>query len=200
MKNVTGRLTKYVLLAVVLGSFSGCSSVDDDIDLNRVLDVTLDTLTNYSDELDIKAKSPDSKLNSDDAFLGFAGALASNYNNAQPPLYNKGQIGVSAGNDAALLAYADTNLDQKYDKGEEALFLIEIDGENSRIIATSRSGAVSDHHFSGTGLMAGFLIGSMLSRQRSAGVNTKSLATKKTVTSKQAARSRAGSGSHSKGK
>lgn len=88
------------------------------------------------------------------------------------------------------------------DQNEDALFLIEVDGENSRVIATSRSGAVNDHHFSGTSLLAGYLIGSMLSRQSAAGVNKSALANKQPVTAKAAAsaRARAGSGSHSSGK
>ena len=75
--------------------------------------------------------------------------------------------------------------------------------ENTHVVeekTLSRSGAVNDHHFSGTGILTDMFIGSMLSRQRGAGVDTKSLAGKKPVTSKAAARARAGSGSHSKGK
>ncbi len=86
------------------------------------------------------------------------------------------------------------------DDKEDLLFKIEIDGENARIIASSSSGAINEHNFSGTGLLTGYLIGSMLSRQGRAGVNTQALASKKPVTAATAARARAGSGSHSKGK
>ena len=130
---------------------------------------------------------------------GFSKTLQANYNRAQPALY-PGTIGVIPQSDASLLAYDDANFSQSYDEGEAKLFLIEIDGENSRIVASGRNGAVNDHHFSGTGLLTGYLIGSMLSRQRMAGVNPSKLANKKPATAKSAAKSRAGSGSHAKGK
>jgi len=95
------------------------------------------------------------------------------------------------------LAFVDSDTNGNFDDGEDALYMIEVDGENSRVIATSRSGAVNDSRISGTGLLTGMLIGSMLSRQRASGANP---ASKKTQTAKQAARSRAGSGSHSRGK
>jgi len=199
------KILKYVIIAAVIGAiyFSDRSDdggyVEDDIDLNQVLDVTVDTLYAYQKELDGQKGEPEA----DQAFIGFAEELAVNYNKSQPVIYNKGSIGVSPQNDASLLAYSDTNINRELDKGEELLFRIEIDGEKARIIASSRSGAVNDHHFSGTSLLAGYLIGSMLSRQSAAGVSAKSLANKKTITAKQAAsqaRARAGSGSHSKGK
>ncbi len=197
-------IVKYVVIAAVIGGiyFSDRGGednyVEDDIDLNRVLDVTVDTLYTYQKKLDSAQGEPDA----DQAFLGFAEDLATDYNKAQPVIYD-GTIGVMPQNDASLLAYDDANLNNDYDEGESLLFKIEIDGEKARIIASSRSGAVNDHSFSGTSLLAGYLIGSMLSRQSAAGVSSKSLANKKTVSSKQAAanaRARAGSGSHSKGK
>jgi len=201
------KILKYVIIAAVIGAiyFSDRSDTDngsyveDDIDLNQVLDVTVDTLYAYQKELD----GQKGEAEADQAFIGFAEDLAVNYNQSQPVIYNKGSIGVSPQNDASLLAFSDANINRELDKGEELLFRIEIDGEKARIIASSRSGAVNDHHFSGTSLLAGYLIGSMLNRQRAAGVSPKSLANKKTVTAKQAAsqaRARAGSGSHSKGK
>ena len=117
----------------------------------------------------------------------------------QPPLHTA-PITVVPRGDASLLAYEEKTGNTQMDEGDDALFLIEVDGENSRIIATSRSGAVNDHHISGTGLLAGYLLGSMLTRQRGAGVTSKSLASKQPRTAQQAARSRAGSGSHSRGK
>ena len=132
-------------------------------------------------------------------FVGLAQRLETSYNSVQPPLHST-NISVVPRKDASLLAYEDKNANKDVDDGENALFLIEIAGEKSRIIATSRSGAVNDHHFSGTSLLAGYLIGSMLSRQRAAGVNSKQLASKQPVTAKAAARARAGSGSHSRGK
>lgn len=193
----TGSLVKYGLIAAVIGwvYFSGSNDneyVEDDLDLNLVLDVTIDTLDKVSETVS-------EETNPDEAFIILAETLAVDYNQSQPSIY-QGNIGVSPQTDSSLLAFDDANANKTFDEGESLLYLIEIDGEKSRIIASSRSGAVNDHHFSGTSLLAGYLIGSMLSRQRASGVSSKSLANKKTITSSAAAKSRAGSGSHSKGK
>lgn len=196
-------MLSYVIIAVVIAAiyFSDGSNdgnyVKDEIDLNRVLDVTVSSIENYQKELDAQPTPP---ADPDQAFIGFSQTLQTDYNAAQPPIYTGSTIGVSPQNDASLLAYADTNNDAQLNEGEQLLFLIEIDGEKNRIIASSRSGAVNDHYFSGTSLLAGYLIGSMLSRQRVAGVNPKSLSSKTPVTAKAAARARAGSGSYSSGK
>jgi len=201
MNKIKSNLIKYSLLAVMVSSIVACDRQSrEEIDLNLVLDVTIDTLTNYQEKIDMGFKSnPETKPDADNAFVGFAEALAVDYNRSQPPIY-KSTIGVNPQNDASLLAFDDKNGDTKYQDGEDILFKIEIDGEKARIIASSRSGAVNDHYFSGTSLLAGYLIGSMLSRQGRAGVNPKSLSSKKPISSKAAAKARAGSGSHSKGK
>jgi hypothetical protein len=197
---MSNTVIKYGLMAAVLGGVylyssnnSSPSFVEEEIDLNLALDITVDTLHSYSDSLG------DQKPEGDAAFLGFAETLGTNYNLAQPPLY-KEQIGVSPQADASLMAFSDTNMNRTWEDGEAILFKIEIDGEQSRIIASSNSGAVNEHHFSGTSLLAGYLIGSMMSRQRGAGVTSKQLASKKPISSQAAARTRAGSGSHSTGK
>lgn len=193
----TGSIIKFGLIAAVIGwvYFSNTdksTSVEDDIDLNLVLDVTLETLNTVSETVD-------EQKNADQAFIELAETLAVDYNKSQPAIY-KDDIGVSPQQDSSLLAFNDLNRNKRLDEKEPLLFTIEIDGEKARIIASSQSGAVNDHYFSGTSLLAGYLIGSMLTRQRGAGVSSKSLASKQPVTASAAAKSRAGSGSHSKGK
>lgn len=199
MNKTTMNVLKYGAIAAVIGwlyfsttSDNGSDYVKDEIDLNLVLDVTVETL-NVASENTVEG------ADTDQAFIDLADALATDYNRSEPAIYSS-IIGVSPQQDASLLAFADTNSNKELDKGETLLFKIEIDGEKARIIASSRSGAVNDHHFSGTSLIAGYLIGSMLTRQRGAGVTSKSLANKKPVSSRAAAKARAGSGSHSKGK
>jgi len=195
-------LLRYGLIACAVGGyflyseFGSQSYTEDDIDLNAVLDVTIDTIYSYQESLDAQKQET---LDPDNTFVEFSEVLQSNYNNATPVLF-AGQIGINPRSDASLLAYDDVNKNNTMEEGEDALFLVEIDGERSRVIASSRSGAVNDHHFSGTGLLAGYLIGSMMNRQRMAGVTSDSLAKKKPVTARAAAKARAGSGSHSKGK
>lgn len=205
MKN----LVTYGLIIAVIGYFfytsqsndadNSFAAANDDIDLNIVLDITVDTLDSFQKKLDLPSKDEQTTADDDQIFIQLAEVLGDNYNQAQPKLIES-QIAVSPQSDASLLAYADTNLNSVLDEKEDLLFKIEIDGENARILATSQSGAVNEHGFSGSGLLAGYLIGSMLSRQGRAGVNTQALASKKPVTAAAAARSRAGSGSHSKGK
>jgi hypothetical protein len=193
------NLIRYIPIALIAGyfiyaNFSGSSSVEDDIDLNQVLDVTVETIYAYED-----ANQGQAPENEDNAFIKFGEDLAVNYNSAQPAIY-KETISVEPQQDASLIAFVDKDANNSYTDGDEPLYMIEVDGENSRVIATSGSGAVGEHRISGSGFLTGYLIASMLSRQRASGVNSKSLASKKTQTSKQAARSRAGSGSHSRGK
>jgi len=179
---LVGIVTTTVLLA-------GCGPSTPDVDLRAVLDVTADTLESYS-------ATVSEDMNADTIFLGLAEELGRDYNAAEPALHAKPVV-VLPQADSSLLAIEDANNNQQADENEDPLWMIEIDGENSRLIATSKSGAVSDHRFSGTSLLAGYLIGSMLTRQRAAGANP---ASKQTRTAKQAARARAGSGSHAKGK
>ena len=159
-----------------------------------MLDVTVDTI--YAFEENNPSLDVSQEGNEDAAFLKFGEDLEANYNAASPAIYQE-SITVAPQEDASLIAFVDSDANGAFDSGEKGLYMIEIDGENSRVIATSGSGAVHDSRISGTGLLTGMLIGSMLSRQRASGANP---ASKKTQTAKQAARSRAGSGSHSRGK
>ncbi|MEO0972312.1 MAG: hypothetical protein AAFX85_04395, partial [Pseudomonadota bacterium] len=118
--------------AVVLAA--GCDTAPPDIDLYAVLDVTADTLVAYSDELD---QLDDSSLEPDAAFLGFSERLEEAYNAATPALHST-RVGVLPQNDASLYVYEDVNGNGEAEQSEDALWLIEIDGERSRIIATSR--------------------------------------------------------------
>lgn len=195
-------IVKYGLIAAVVAGFvyygseqDGGSYTTEDIDLNAVLDVTVDTIYAYEEKMNTMGEE---KPNEDDAFLGFTEELETRYNAATPALYSK-TIGLAPQNDASIMAFEDTNGNSEYEESEDLLFMVEIDGENSRVIASSRSGAVNEHRFSGTSLLAGYLLGSMLSRQRSFG-NPAAVAGKKPVTARAAARARSGSGSHSRGK
>ena len=168
--------------------------------MKRVLDITEDTIQSYQDKLETTGETD--QTDADAAFAGLADELATNYNTAMPALYSS-TLGVAPQQDASLLGFADSNSDGSYSSNEEGLFKIEVDAENGRLISSSRTGEVTEHGFSGTGLLAGFLLGSMMNRQRAAGVNTSQLANKKPVSAAAAqanARSRAGSGSHSRGK
>jgi len=168
-----------------------------DIDLNRLLDVSLQSISRFEGKMSLAKDS----LDGDSAFIMFAEQYSTDLNALQPPIHKK-TLGVQPNNDASLLGYEDLNANGELDDGEDGIFLLEIDGQNSRIIATAASGARYDSSVPpGTGFLAGYLIGSMLDRQRAFG-NPSAVASKTRQTASQArsARSRAGSGSHSVGK
>lgn len=187
--------------ALLLVTVSGCGvqRQQPDIDLDAVLEVTEQTLVDVDRAYAGEVSNP-----SDTAAMmsELADELETNYNGHVPALHD-GLVSVAAREDASLVAVADTNGNLEPDAGEIPLWMVEIDGENARLVATDREGAVQQSGFSGSGLLAGMLIGSMLSRQRMAGVNTSALAAKRPVSAaqaRQAARARAGSGSFARGK
>lgn len=80
-------------------------------------------------------------------------------------------LGLEIMQDAKFRGFADSNANGIQDDGEGEVFTVEIDEENNRLIATDTAGNASDLRFSGTGFIAGVLIGNMISRQRAAGVS-----------------------------
>lgn len=173
-------------------SLVGCSENVQRADLDRVLDVTSDTLYSFEN-------SP-SNTQDDAAIAAFATELQTNLNLASPAVH-PGPIGVNLNEDGSFLGYHDKDGNQALDSGEPEIFKVEIDGEGERLLA-SDSQATRDHGFSGTALLAGFLIGSMLGRQSKAGVNKSALSSKTSTpkSSYQSSRSKSGSGSHTSGK
>lgn len=186
---------KTLLAGVVLSGsilISACSESVDSADLDRVLDVTADTLYQFEQS----GPSAD-----DSAVDAFAKELQTNMRTANPHVH-KGPLGVEAKADGSFVGYYDKNDNMQRDSGEKDLFKVEIDSEKQRLIATDTNGYVRDHRFSGTGFLAGMLVGHLLSRQRAAGVNPKSLSNKQAMSKSQykSARSRSKSGSHTRGK
>ncbi|GAA0398963.1 hypothetical protein GCM10009133_04750 [Cocleimonas flava] len=157
-------------------------------DLDRVLGVASDSMTKFEGTEDV---------NKDNVMEKFSSTYQSNLNSAQPPLL-PGTIGVTPAKDGSLLSFEDKNNNNIQDEGEPDLFKLEVDSENNRLVASSQE-EVRESGFSGTGLLMGMLIGNMLSRQRATGANP---AAKRATPRKAApsAKSRAGSGSHSRGK
>lgn len=190
MSKLKSLLAGTILSASVL--ITACSESVANADLDRVLDVTSDTLYQFE-------QTP---AGEGDAAVGqFAEALQANMRAANPAVHT-GPVGIEANADGSFAGYSDKNNNAQRDSGEKDLFKVEIDGEKQRLIASDANGYVRDHSFSGTGLIAGLIIGNMLSRQRTAGVNSQSLSNKKAMSSSQykSARSRSSSGSHSRGK
>jgi len=189
-----------IMTATIL--ITGCSSKPASLDLDRVLDVTASTLETFESraQSDYGYETDADYTKTDVAMQDFIKQLRTNLNRANPQIHAD-PIGVNLADDGSIHGYNDANNNGSKDSDEVELFKVEIDSEKNRLIASSEN-YVRDHRFSGTGLLAGFLLGNLLGRQRNAGINPKSLSSKTAMSrsSYKSARSRSGSGSHSRGK
>jgi len=155
-------------------------------DLDQALNIAADSL--------IQFENSDTDISEANAMEEFASVYTNNLNAAQPPIH-EGPVAVAPQEDGSFSVFEDKNSNKLADSGEKELFKVEVDEVNGRLIATAET-YVRDRGFSGGGLLAGYLIGSMLGRQRATGTNP---ATRK-ASPKMSAKQRAGSGSHSRGK
>lgn len=189
-----------VIVVAIYAMFSGSlPSGPQRVDMGEVLDRTEATMVRFD------AAALDAGIQTlDDAQVAqFSEYLALTLN-ADPRFYDK-TMGIEVQPDASFLGFADDNADMVRDAAEAKLFTIEIDSANNRLIATDASGAGTHQGFSGTGLLAGVLLGNMLSRQSAAGVRPGSFNTRQTTArsaykAPSSARSRARSGGFSVGK
>ena len=209
MKSIKIASLSALLTATCL--LSACSPRTASVDLDRVLDITSQTLTAFEQEQAYNNYAENSEVKEDGASLTktamneesmqeFGKQLERNLNRAAPQIHPE-SIGVNMSEDGSVQGYNDKNNNGMKDSGEKELFKIEVDGEKQRLLASSGE-HVRDHGFSGSGLLTGLLIGNMLSRQRGAGISPSSLSSKRTVSKSayKSARTRSGSGSHSRGK
>lgn len=195
---------KTIIIVAVLGFvgysyFFGSSSGPQSADLGQVLDRTVFALDKYSDHLTKEKITEPTEKN-----MGELTGFMSQVMNSEPRFYDE-TLGVQLKEDATFQAYADANANGTRDSDEEEVFKVEIDSEKSRLIATDTSGNASDMGFSGTGFLAGALIGSLLARQLRGGVSKGSFANRKTTPrssykSPASARSKSRSGGLGKGK
>ena len=86
------------------------------------------------------------------------------------PRLHSGLIATRLGKDAKFTGVDDANRNKVADTDEKLLFTVELDGQNKRMIASDDSGRGTYQGFSGSGFLTGILIGSMLGRQRAAGI------------------------------
>jgi hypothetical protein len=168
-------------------------------DMGEVLDRTEAAMNRF------ESFAQDSSITSlDDAQVGqFTEFLALSLN-AEPRFYDK-TFGIELQPDASFVGFNDDNLNSVQDAGETKLFTLEIDSANNRLIATDETGTGAHRGFSGTGLMAGMLLGNLMSRQSAAGVRPGSFNNRQTTArsaykAPASARSRARTGGFSVGK
>ena len=178
-------LIAFVLFSTFFGN-NGANS-ESTAQLDRILGVANTTISDFENT---------EGVNENNAIDKFAVKYNESLNAAEPPIHST-PLGTIARENGSLLSYADSNSNGTLDEGEEALFMMEVDSENSQLVATNREES-RQSGFSGSGFLMGMMIGNMLSRQRATGTNPAARrATKKGTPS---ARRRSGSGSHSRGK
>ena len=166
------------------------------VDLNRILDVTVNEISSFESVLGEELRQGGDP---DLALFAFSESLQKSYNETVPALHSS-PVAIAPLVDATLLVVEDLNMDGQVQETEKEVWRIEIDGQNSRVIASSWQGEVRESNVGGMGgFFAGYLMGSMLNRQSVNG-SPSSVAQKRAAAPQYSARSRAGSGSHFRGK
>jgi hypothetical protein len=198
-------LSKLVIGALVIGGVivflddspsKPNEPVASKVDLNRILDVTVNEILSFESILGEELRQ---RGDPDLALFAFSESLQKSYNETAPALHTS-PVAIAPLVDATLLVVEDLNMDGQVQDSENTLWTIEIDGQNSRVIASSWQGEVRDSNVGGMGgFFAGYLMGSMLNRQSVHGTPS-NVAQKRTAAPQSNARSRAGSGSHFRGK
>lgn len=202
---------KVSVLSMLLFVLAGCGGGGnvEVIDLNRVLDVMVSTLDSMQAPMGSKKADDGQETPEKAAFMTeFNGNFAADLNAAK--LMSQ-PIGTEVNADGSITGFTDANKNMMLDGSDKKVFKVEIDAERSRLIATDlQNGYHRDSGFSMAGLAVGMLVGSMLSRQRGAGINSSKFSNMKmspknyhssaVAKAKSSARSKSGSGSFSKGK
>ncbi len=200
---MNSTVLKYGLIGLAVAGFFGYQAINKSAnpqtsDLGQVLDRTEFAIETYEEH----AKSNASSTALSDSQVEEFGIFLAQVMNTEPRFYDD-QIGMKVQEDAVFLGFKDSNANGVQDSDEKKIFSVEIDSENERLIATDETGESVGHRFSGSGLLTGYLIGSMLSRQRSAGITPNSF-NNRNVTSranyKPSARTRTRTGGSRSGK
>lgn len=188
--------------AIALSACSVSGPNQSEAKLSKVLDIAKNTMT--------RMNLTDSKVKASESADLFAINLtdAVNYNK----VYNQ-QISIIAQKDGSFDGFYDNNLNNIKDSSEKSVFKLEVDGNSNKLIASnSDSNKSVSSGFNMSGLFMGMMIGNLLSRQSSSGISREQMSRKSSsarssssvksaINSRRASsRSRAGSGSFSRGK
>ena len=169
-----GMIKTFIIGAVVLvgaaAIFGGGRG--QTADLGQVLDRTERGLIRFSEKLE--RKNIDTLTPKEVGELNYA---LKRELNAPQKFYGK-PIGVAMTEAASFIGYSDLNANNVWEQGDEQLFLVEIDNENKRLIATDMSGNATH---SGSNGFGGFLFISLGDRQRAAGIAPGSFNDRKTT-------------------
>ena len=163
------RYANFVIVSVLLTLVAGCGDVSVEVvDLNKVLDIFDQTLTELDkkeggDEAEVaEVKADQEKPEKRKEFLDL---YAKNLNAAK---LIKSKIGVQMEESGDVIGFKDSNGDNKKDTIEKKLFTVMIDSEGGRLIAKDEANHHRDRSYRPRGgFFTGYLIGSMMGRNRS---------------------------------
>ncbi len=185
---------------------AACTQSEPGPDLSKVVERTETAMTEYQAFLEQNGITEAGV----DELQQFETVLVENINGS--PRFYGSAIGVDVAEDGSVDGFKDTNANNEKDFGDNDLFKIEIDSANGRMIVTDlTTGSSTGFPFmsAGAGFLAGALLGNLLGRQRSAGIqpgsfNNRSVQSPSQYANQRAtssqARSRARSGGPSRGK
>ncbi len=170
---------KLLLCLGLLTTLCGCSSISVDVvDLNKVLDEFQATLTELDGKEAGDANAAGAGAGAEQAVVGvevvekedeekkkeFLTLFATKLNAAK--LVSK-PIGVEMHESGSINGFVDLNKNNTKDLSEKELFKIEIDEERGRVIASDNGGHYRDHRYRPGRFFTGYMLGSMLGRNRS---------------------------------
>ncbi len=159
-------LTSLVLSCAVLTACGGPPPGTQPINLSSVMDRIVATVEKFDAYLRrYEYKSVDEAM-----FRQFAQTIQDDLNHK--PRIHSSLIATQFRKNGALTGYGDLNGNGRPDDQEPKLFTLEFDPDNNRIILTGAAyGETTGHAMSRKrGFFAGVFIGSLMSRQRTAGI------------------------------
>ncbi len=175
------RHLRFLLCLTILTTICGCqSALVEVIDLNKVLDLFQATLTELDGEEAAAAKVNGADAEVETAEQEVVGievvnevdeAKKKEFLNLFITKLNAAKlvstpIGVIMHESGAIIGFVDFDKDNDRDSGDKVLFKIEIDDARNRVIASDSGGHHRDHRYRGGGFFTGYLLGSMLGRNR----------------------------------
>ena len=154
-------------IAASLMFLASCNqSGERKLDINMVMDRTIDTIVDYSKEIETSGQ----KTNNPAVMQGFFARLHKELNSRPDPFTN-GNLGLRVNDDASFAGFDDPNKNNVQDAGEQQLFTLEIDAANERLIATDFGDNVHGTTFrDGQYERRGFIFVWISGRQEAAGV------------------------------
>jgi len=161
--DLSRRYASMIIAALLAQSCSGQDTKSPDF--YEIMDRTVDVMVATNQDLAAKDQTMANAMTMKKFTQRLHTAI-----NANPRPYSK-PVGLELLDDASFKGFDDKNNDNIQDYGEEKLFTLEIDPENNRLVCTDHTGQNHGYRISGAGFFAGALMGNLMNRQRTAGID-----------------------------